>query len=105
MISIIIPVLNEAELFESQISKLKTRISEENYIHEILVVDGGSTDDTKGIAKNTKGIKSDVSDRKYKGIGIQNVKKRLELLYSDKHKLEITEDEKMFSVFFKIQLH
>lgn len=54
--------------------------------------------------KNAKGETSALADRKYTGIGIQNVKKRLELLYPDKHKLEITEDEKTFSVFLKIQL-
>ncbi len=56
MISIIIPVYNEAKLFESQITKLKAQISDKNYIYEILVVDGGSNDETKEMASNTKGI-------------------------------------------------
>ncbi|MHC1705119.1 MAG: sensor histidine kinase [Tenuifilaceae bacterium] len=38
------------------------------------------------------------------GIGIANAKKRLELLYPHKHKLEIIETESVYSVFLEIQL-
>ena len=38
------------------------------------------------------------------GIGYENVKKRLELIYPDNHSLEITNDEKMFIVNLKIKL-
>jgi sensor histidine kinase YesM len=41
---------------------------------------------------------------KYKGIGIANVKKRLELLYPEKHELYIQQDEKYFIVKLKIDL-
>lgn len=37
-------------------------------------------------------------DRKEGGIGIENVRKRLELLYPDKHKLEIADGENEFQV-------
>lgn len=39
-----------------------------------------------------------------KGIGLKNVKKRLELLYPNMHKLEINEQERQFSVFLTMQL-
>nr|WP_319270333.1 histidine kinase [uncultured Draconibacterium sp.] len=39
-----------------------------------------------------------------KGIGLQNVKKRLELLYPQKYKLEIDEKEATFSVTLSLQL-
>lgn len=38
------------------------------------------------------------------GIGIKNVKRRLELLYPDKHELEITDGEKTFEINLKIEI-
>ncbi|HET8859364.1 hypothetical protein [Marivirga sp.] len=38
------------------------------------------------------------------GIGLQNVRKRLELLYPSQHELVITEEEDLFIVNLKIQL-
>lgn len=38
------------------------------------------------------------------GIGIQNIKKRLELLYPQKHVLEINSSSTLYSVFLKIEL-
>ncbi len=55
--------------------------------------------------ENAKGNKPSLSDTKYKGIGIQNVKKRLELLYPDSHKLKIVDDERKFKIFLQIQLN
>ena len=42
---------------------------------------------------------SDVS-----GTGILNVKKRLDLLYKDKHELQISDDQEIFVVNLKIEL-
>ena len=39
-----------------------------------------------------------------KGIGLQNVKKRLELLYPKKHLLEIQEEEKCYKVYLRLEL-
>jgi LytS/YehU family sensor histidine kinase len=39
-----------------------------------------------------------------KGIGINNVKKRLELIYPEKHQLFITNDDEVFIVNLKLQL-
>jgi sensor histidine kinase YesM len=38
------------------------------------------------------------------GIGISNVRKRLELLYKDKYEIQITEDEEVFVVDLQVQL-
>ncbi|WP_375238509.1 TIGR04283 family arsenosugar biosynthesis glycosyltransferase [Aurantibacter sp.] len=52
-ISIIIPVLNEAETIEDLLYHLIDNAALEN-IAEIIVVDGGSTDQTTTIIKNTR---------------------------------------------------
>jgi LytS/YehU family sensor histidine kinase len=38
------------------------------------------------------------------GIGVENSKKRLLLLYPQKHRLEINETENVYSVFLEIQI-
>jgi LytS/YehU family sensor histidine kinase len=40
-----------------------------------------------------------------KGIGLNNVKKRLQLLYPETHSLNIVESEMSYEVFMKIDLH
>ena len=47
MISVIIPTLNEAAILEYTLSQLKPQLAR----HELIIVDGGSTDDTRQIAK------------------------------------------------------
>lgn len=39
------------------------------------------------------------------GIGLENVKKRLDLIYNKNYNLEITENDKIFHVFLKIPYH
>ncbi|MCW8982128.1 MAG: TIGR04283 family arsenosugar biosynthesis glycosyltransferase [Altibacter sp.] len=51
MISIIIPVLNEAQNIQSVLSHLTSHASKD-HIAEILVVDGGSTDETIAITQH-----------------------------------------------------
>ena len=46
-ISVIIPVLNEAKILEKTLSRLQPELKS----HELIVVDGGSTDASVGIAK------------------------------------------------------
>ena len=53
--------------------------------------------------KLVNGIDKSV-DQTDPGIGIANVRKRLELLYAQKHNLEISTDEEMFFVNLKIEL-
>jgi two-component system LytT family sensor kinase len=45
-----------------------------------------------------------ISIEKDKGIGLQNVLKRLKLLYADKHEILIKNDDKEFSVSLKLKL-
>jgi sensor histidine kinase YesM len=40
-----------------------------------------------------------------KGIGLNNVKKRLQLLYPETHSLKIVESDMSYEVFMKIALH
>ena len=47
MISVIIPVLNEAKILDQSLSRLKPQLEG----HELIIVDGGSTDETPLIAK------------------------------------------------------
>jgi len=47
---------------------------------------------------------SQALDTVAKGIGLENVKKRLQLLYPDKHQLEIHRESGIFAVHLKLQL-
>jgi two-component system, LytTR family, sensor kinase len=54
--------------------------------------------------KNTKGNKSTINETHYKGIGIENVRKRLDLIYPDEYIFKITETDSAFEVDLKINL-
>lgn len=54
--------------------------------------------------ENSKGKTSELKHTKYKGIGIDNVKKRLELIYPEKYSLNILDKEQTFKVLLKLQL-
>jgi two-component system LytT family sensor kinase len=49
-------------------------------------------------------VKYENSNSKTSGIGISNAKKRLELIYPEKHDLVINHSGNTYSVFLKIQL-
>lgn len=64
-----------------------------------------------GISENELSMKlvngkpeMEVSVKKQAGIGITNVRKRLELLYPDKHQMRITNAEDVFIVDLRIEL-
>jgi rSAM/selenodomain-associated transferase 2 len=57
MISIIIPVYNEAKEVESNLKQIQNRISAFGYVAEILIVDGGSNDGTLALINQIDGIK------------------------------------------------
>jgi sensor histidine kinase YesM len=52
---------------------------------------------------NGKAFSKELEQEK-NGIGIKNVRQRLELLYKDKHELQIREDEEVFVVDLKVKL-
>jgi LytS/YehU family sensor histidine kinase len=54
--------------------------------------------------KNKKGKEEQVFKDPSSGIGLKNVKRRLELLYPQKHELSIEEDELNFSVDLNLTL-
>jgi hypothetical protein len=54
---------------------------------------------------NSKPEHISTPDRLHKGIGLSNIRKRLELLYPKKHSLEIHEEDDLFVVVLKLELH
>lgn len=54
--------------------------------------------------ENNKGNVAPDIDKKYGGIGIENVKKRLQLIYPAQHRLQITNNATIFRVHLQIQL-
>ena len=63
MISIIIPVYDEAEEVISNLRQIQNKISSFGYVREILVVDGGSNDGTLALIKQVEGIQCFESQR------------------------------------------
>ncbi|OEK00139.1 hypothetical protein BFP97_00790 [Roseivirga sp. 4D4] len=53
--------------------------------------------------KNNKGLVDDMEKGKYGGIGLENVKRRLALIYPNKHLFEVIETQTDFEVKLKIQ--
>ena len=53
---------------------------------------------------NGKGMHRPISDKKSGGIGLENVKRRLNLSYPDKHKFKIIEDDTSFRIDLKLFL-
>jgi len=56
--SIIIPVYNEEKAIKEVIADLKKHLAEQDYHYEIIVVNDGSTDQTKEILQQISGIKT-----------------------------------------------
>lgn len=54
--------------------------------------------------ENTKGQVDDVESGAWKGMGLENVRRRLALLYAGRHTLEIQEDNERFFVKLYLQL-
>jgi two-component system, LytTR family, sensor kinase len=57
------------------------------------------------IKNSTDQFQHSYIDSKNSGIGLKNIKRRLNLLYPNKHELEITNADNLFSVHLKIQLN
>ncbi len=54
--------------------------------------------------ENLKGRSQPFKDKGYNGIGIENVRKRLELIYPGTYSLEIREDDNIYKVYLMIQM-
>ncbi|WP_346858014.1 histidine kinase [uncultured Draconibacterium sp.] len=54
--------------------------------------------------ENSRGETTEPANNQYKGIGIENVKKRLELIYPDQHLLQISKSDETFKVLLQLQL-
>jgi hypothetical protein len=54
---------------------------------------------------NKKGSIDDIDQERYGGIGLENVRRRLELLYPGKYKLDINDNSDTYDVDLKLQLH
>lgn len=54
--------------------------------------------------ENSKGDSSVKNNSKHKGIGIENVKKRLKLIYPNLHALKISDNQNTFKVLLQLQL-
>ncbi|MBV7529784.1 sensor histidine kinase [Chitinophaga sp. sic0106] len=55
--------------------------------------------------KNNKGLVDETENGAYKGLGLENVKRRLDMLYPGHHQLQITEDATTYAVALQLQLH
>ncbi len=81
-ISIIIPVLNEENLIQQQLNSIIKQVSDLPIVREIIVVDGGSSDDTVKIASSFSQVKvlsSEKGRAKQMNLGAKNAK--AEILY------------------------
>jgi two-component system, LytTR family, sensor kinase len=54
--------------------------------------------------KNSKGIVDEVENERFAGLGVNNVKKRLELLYKEKYSLMVEETEDIYAVELTLNL-
>ena len=55
--------------------------------------------------ENSKGKSLETDDFKYKGIGIENVKKRLDLIYPDSYSLKIKNNHDTYKVLLEVQIN
>lgn len=68
---------------------IRIEIKESNLIFEI---------------ENSKGKQQEAVNSKYMGIGIENVRKRLDLIYPNLYSLKILENENTFKILLRVQL-
>lgn len=76
-------------------------VSDQAYVH-ILLAAGEEAIHFE--IENNKGQVDDVEQGQFGGIGLENVKRRLSLIYPGKHSFQIVEDEQVYKVELKIEL-
>jgi len=74
---------------------------ESSFIHIRMNIDG---DQIRFTSENSIGKSSQTGDLQHSGIGLDNVRKRLGLLFPDKHELKISENETVFRVELAIYM-
>lgn len=74
---------------------------ESSFIHIRMKID---SDQISFISENSIGKSSQTDDGQHSGIGLENVRKRLGLLFADKHELKISQTESVFRVELAIHL-
>ena len=74
---------------------------ESSFIHIRMNIDG---DQIRFTSENSVGKSSQTGDLQHSGIGLDNVRKRLGLLFPDKHELKISETETVFRVELAIYM-
>lgn len=72
-----------------------------DYAHFELVLTGSRL---QFIARNNQGVANEIKDGEYSGIGLKNVRRRLELLYPGKHDLKISCNPHEFTVQLDLDL-
>lgn len=72
-----------------------------SYVKVRILVENGSL---YFETKNNKGLIDDVEKSRFGGIGLENVKRRLDLIYPSKHELRIVDGENEFTVNLTLQL-
>jgi len=54
--------------------------------------------------ENNKGYVDEIKTGEYNGLGLENVKRQLELLYPGKHSLKISNEQNSFKVQLQLSL-
>ena len=54
--------------------------------------------------ENNKGTLDEVEKNRSKGVGLQNLRRRLELIYPERHQLEVIDGIQVFAIVLKIHL-
>ncbi len=75
--------------------------SDQNYAHFTLNIAGTRLEFS---AKNNRGFVDEIKNEEYNGIGLENVKRRLALLYPSKHELRVSDNSREFAVYLKLKL-
>ena len=73
---------------------------EPSFIDLKMIVEGNQI---SFLARNSLGTGNQPADKQYSGIGLENVKKRLKLLFPDSHQLKIEQTQNEFNVTLKLE--